>query len=520
MAPQQLSANNKKVDISPTDLPSRNLSTKASYPTAKSDEHSGLGITRIARFVGELKQRGIQVQETDRRTFPPEAIMHDRGAVVPALIVSPRSEWGVVQTLKLLKDFELYDRLPVSVRSGGHGYFNGASCSGIMLNLAGMTGRRITGNTLFVEPGCVLGQLINTLANHSKAVPHGDCFGVGAGGHFLTAGWDLILARRYGLGCQSVIGGRVVLWDGSIVEVDENNHPTLLHAMRGGAVAGAGVVTEVRLHLIDEPCFATWLFTRISKEQLETCVAYEAFANATTLPNDISVSFRFHFEPDQLEPVCSFNIVSLLTVDETIRCLNQHLGNKVTSLVDDPSAWNEKSLLDLRMLPASEFLAANPEMLAEVSSLALQEDPLVYWKQTSSSREMARSFLTSISHWVVPKCETMLLDIYKAFQYAQAKPARERMYALVIQGGGRISELQHKCSMPLGQALARFELHWDDLLKEEQWCRRFTDNISDIIQSKADAAPDRPYRGDAWLDEQTEDARLDTILKEYDRRFV
>jgi len=474
----------------------------------------------VRDLVKNLKQRGIQVQQTDGQVLPLEATMHDRGAVVPTLVVSPRSEWGVAQTLRLLKDFGLYDLLPVSVKSGGHGYFNGASCSGVMLDLSSMTNRRIMNNTLFLGPGCVLGQTIDTLANNRKAVPHGDCFGVGAGGHFLTAGWDILLSRRYGLGCQSVIGGRVVLWDGSVVEVDEENHPKLLEAMRGGAVAGAGVVTEVRLRLIEEPPLATWRFARISKEQLATCVACNAFSNATNLPRDISISFRFHFEPDQLEPVCSFNIISLLTTEETLRYINQHLGNEVTTLVANSSAWNEKSLVDLRMLPASEFLAAHPEMLAELSSAALHENPLVYWNRTSSAREMARSFFTSISHWVVPNCEAMFLDLYAAFQSVQAHPARERMYALVILGGGRISDLQHQCSMPLGQALARFELHWDDPKEEEQWCRRFTDIISSIFQSKTDMGPGRPYRGDVWLEEQARGARLDTILEEYDRRFV
>ena len=474
----------------------------------------------LHKLAEHLSQRGIKVYETDGRSFPPEAAMHDRGAIVPALIVSPHSEWGVVETLKALKELRLYDEFPVSVRSGGHGYFNGASCSGVMINLAGMAKRQIVDDVLYLEPGCVLGQTINTLAAHRKAVPHGDCFGVGAGGHFLTAGWDLILARRYGLGCQSVIGGRVVLWDGTVVEVDEKNHSDLLHAMRGGAVAGAGVVTEIRLRLIDEPPTATWRFTPISIEQLAICVAHSAFANAVNLPRDISVSFRFHFEPHQLEPVCSFNIVSLLTIDETLESLKQHLGDEVTSLVADLTGWTTKSLLDLRMLPASDLLASQPQMLAEVSPVGLHEYPLVYWKRSTSLREMARSFFTSISHWVVPDCEPMLLDLYAAFQSAQTHWARDRMYALVILGGGRISELQHECSMPLGQALARFELHWDDPEREEEWCRSFTDDISNIIQSKADEGPGRPYRGDVWLTEQTRDPRLDAILKGYDRRYV
>lgn len=471
-------------------------------------------------LVAQLKRRGIQVKETDGHSFPPEAVMHDRGAIVPALVVSPQSEWGVVQTLTLLKDLALYEQLPVSVKSGGHGYFNGASCAGVMVNLSGMTKRRIADDTLFLEPGCILGQTIHTLATHRKAVPHGDCFGVGAGGHFLTAGWDLILARRYGLGCQSVVGGRIVLWDGTVVDVSEDKHPELLYAMRGGAVAGVGIVTEVRLRLIDEPPLATWRFTRISKEQLTTCVRHSAFSNAVNLPREISVSFRFHFEPDQLDPVCSFNIVSLMTAEETMVHLNRHLGTEVASLVSDLPSWSEKSLVDLRMLPASEHLAEHPEMLAEISPVALHETPLVFWKETSSAREMARSYFTSISHWMVPECESIFHELYEAFQSVQTHPARERMYVLVILGGGRISELQESCAMPLGQALGRFELHWDDPAKEEQWCRRFTERIESILQRKTDPVPARPYRGDIWRDDQAKDDRLDAILNKYDRRGV
>ena len=87
-----------------------------------------------------------------------------------------------------------------------------------MINLSGLTKRHIGGNVMYLEPGCILGQTIDFLAEDGKAVPHGDCFGVGAGGHFLTAGWDLTLTRRYGLGSQHVVGGRVVLWDGPRLE--------------------------------------------------------------------------------------------------------------------------------------------------------------------------------------------------------------------------------------------------------------------------------------------------------------
>lgn len=483
------------------------------------DSHLGNNKS-LARFLEDIRHSGIKAQEVNGRAPPREALMHDRGAVIPRLVISPRSEREVARTLMLLKRHGLYKSLAVSMKSGGHGYFNGASCDGVMINLACMTSRRIQDNVMFLEPGCALGQVLSTLSEHRKAVPHGDGFGVGAGGHFLTAGWDLILSRRYGLGCQSVIGGRLVLWDGSIVEVNEKSHPQLLYAMRGGAAAEAGVVTEIRLRLIDEPSCVIWRFAPITKEQLEICVARNAFSNAVSLPNDISLSFRFHFEPDQQEPVCSFNVVSLLDAHETVRCLNQYLGNEVTSFLGAPDAWNNKGLLDLRMEPASESLAAEPEMLADISTLALHETPLAYWNQTNASQEMARSFFTSISHWVVPDCETMLLELYEAFQDAREQPLRTRMFAYILLGGGKMLEMQESCAMPLGGALARFELHWDNPETESQWCHRFTDHVSRIIQTKADLGPSRPYRGDIWLAEQAKDNRLDAILHDYDRRHV
>lgn len=476
---------------------------------------------QIEALLYELELRGISAQRINGGDPPPEALLHDPAADVPLLVISPRSEWGVKQTLRVLHELGFHgeNQLPTSVKSGGHGYFNGASCRGIMLNLSEMDKASITDNTLIVQPGCVLGQTINVLAKHRKAVPHGDCFGVGAGGHFLTAGWDLILARRYGLGCQSVIGGRVVLWDGSVVEVNKDEHPDLLHAMRGGAAAGVGVVTEIRLRLIKEPPLATWRFTSITREQLETCVAHGVISRALSLPRDISVSFRFHFDPGQHEPVCSFNIVSLLPAEATIEYLYKYLGNEITSLVSDRSQWNEKTLLSLRMLPASQFLAANPDMLAEVTTTKLHENPLAYWSEAATFREMERSYLTSISHWVKPNCERMLLGMYTAFHSAQDHRGRNRLYALVIVGGGRMTEAQDQCSMPLGSVLARAETHWDHRGGEqESWCHNFTDMLGRIIRSEEDEEPGRPYRGDIWKHEQARDVALDAIAQKYDRR--
>lgn len=477
-----------------------------------------MGLTTL---LADLSAFDIDICEPKGDELPPHAVLHDRAAILPKIIVSPRTEEEVIQVLQTLYRSKTYDEYPVSIRSGGHGYFNGATCSGIMMNMGSMTKRDIVDDVLHVEPGAILGQLVWTLAQHGKAIPHGDCFGVGAGGHFITAGWDIALARRYGLGCQSLIGGRIVLWDGSVLDVNEETHPDLLHAMRGGAAAGVGVITSLRLQLIPEPPFVTRCFRILcEKEKIDTCVKHNAFANSHNLPDEISLAFRFFFEPDQLDPKCSFNIVSLLPVSETLTHLQTHLGPEVTSLVASHTHWVTDSLLSLRTIPASSAVTSKPSLLASVSPEALHEDPLAWWTPTVSAREMARSFFTSISHWVAPSsCDDILLSLCALFHSARTHTHRERMYALVIQGGGQITAKQNRCSMPLGQALARFELHWDEQ-RDEEWCRAFTRKVEDVLEENRDEGVERPYRGDIWKEEQAWDGGLEGVKRKWDRRNV
>jgi len=345
-------------------------------------------------------------------------------------------------------------------------------------------------------------------------VPHGDCFGVGAGGHFLTAGWDIALTRRYGLGCQSVVGGRLVLWNGDVLDVHAESHPKLLYAMRGGAVAEAGVVTELRLRLIAEPPLVVWCFQKLCMRQVRLAVSRKAFKHATKLPKEVTISFHFHFESVESDPVCSFNTVSLLSQEETLQSIGLHLGQEVAALVAAKAKWHEKTLLDFRMVPASAKLALDPQSLAEATAITLHENPQMYWNPQVTLREMARSYFTSISYWVTPDCDSMFLDLYEAFRTVQSTPARQKMYALVVQGGGKMAELQDQCSMPLGQALARFEMHWDQK-EEEKYARTFTSKIADLLKLREDEGPGRPYRGDIWEPWQGRDAVLNAIRQEY-----
>lgn len=73
----------------------------------------------LRRFSELLRRQTIRVLDTREQPLPADALLHDRRASVPTLVVSPRNEQEVSQALKAFKKLHLYDRVPLSVKSGG-----------------------------------------------------------------------------------------------------------------------------------------------------------------------------------------------------------------------------------------------------------------------------------------------------------------------------------------------------------------------------------------------------------------
>lgn len=476
-------------------------------------------MSKLDRLKHALAQNGITYEVTSGQALPDYAQMHDRAAPVPELVISPASDWGVSKVLSLFTELGIYDAVPVSVRSGGHGYHNGASCEGIMINLSQMDAGYITDDRLIVQPGCILGKIISRLHNAGKVLPHGDCFDVHAGGHFTTAGWDFILTRKYGLGCQQIQRATVVLWDGTILSVDADTHADILWALRGGAAAEVGVFTELSLWVQDAPPQAAWCFKLMDFAQLETCVRDRALEKAHCLPREISVSYRIHFEPGHPGPACSFNVFSLLTPHDTLHQIAEVMGPNVAAIFDPAPEWNTGSILDVRMITASDFLTENPEAIAEASSDKLRHAPLTYWEETSWRREMVDSYFTTLSDWTRPACDQMMLDLMQVCEDLKDDELRWRMYALSTIGSGRMREMD--TAMHLGDVLSRFEMHWDEENTDEaKRARAFTDRIYTVLKRYSDPKPARIYRGDIWQAEQGADPALDAVRERYATRKV
>ena len=142
--------------------------------------------------------------------------------------------------------------VPLSVRSGGHSA-TGQSLNdgGLVIDLHDLKGIEIdvTGKTVWAEAGLTAVELSQATAPHDLAIGFGDTGSVGIGGITLGGGVGY-LVRKHGLTIDNLIAAEVVTADGEVLRVDENSHPDLFWAIRGGG-GNFGVATRFQFRLHD-----------------------------------------------------------------------------------------------------------------------------------------------------------------------------------------------------------------------------------------------------------------------------
>jgi hypothetical protein len=166
----------------------------------------------------------------------------------PDVAVGAASTSEVVDAVRFARELAL----PVRVQSTGHGAHERIT-DGVLI-----TTRRL--NSVKVDPatriatvggGARWSRVIAAAAPLGLAPIGGASPSVGVVG-YLTGGGFGPLARSHGASSDRVRGLTVVTGTGEIVEASATSHPDLFWALRGGK-SGLGVVTEVRLELVDLP---------------------------------------------------------------------------------------------------------------------------------------------------------------------------------------------------------------------------------------------------------------------------
>ena len=169
----------------------------------------------------------------------------------PVAIVRAADASDVSRVVKLARD----TGAELAVRSGGHSRAgHGTTEGGIVLDLSAMNAVEVDADsrTAWAQTGVNAGDYTRATAHHGLATGLGDTASVGVSGLTLGGGVGF-LVRKNGMTIDDLLAAEVVTADGELLEVDEENHPDLFWALRGGG-GNFGVATRLRfrLHEVDE----------------------------------------------------------------------------------------------------------------------------------------------------------------------------------------------------------------------------------------------------------------------------
>lgn len=156
-----------------------------------------------------------------------------------------------VSDVAMCVDFARRNRLPLSVKGGGHNIAGLAVCDdGLMLDMSLMRGVWVdpVARTARAQAGCLLGDLDRETQLHGLAAVLGFVSNTGIAGLTLGGGFGY-LTRRFGWSCDNVLSMEVVTAGGCVVRASENENQDLFWGLRGGG-GNFGIVTsfEYKLH--------------------------------------------------------------------------------------------------------------------------------------------------------------------------------------------------------------------------------------------------------------------------------
>jgi FAD/FMN-containing dehydrogenase len=209
------------------------------------------------RSTTEISVEKLRKDFAGRVIGPDDAFYDDARTVVsgefdrrPAAIVQVADADDVARLVRLAGD----SGVELAVRGGGHsGAGHSTTDGGIVLDLRSMKGLDIDveGRTAWAQTGLTAAEYTTAAGAHGLATGFGDTGSVGIGGITLGGGIGY-LVRKYGLTIDDLLAADIVTADGELLRVDEENHPDLFWAIRGGG-GNFGVATRFRYRLHDVP---------------------------------------------------------------------------------------------------------------------------------------------------------------------------------------------------------------------------------------------------------------------------
>lgn len=252
-----------------------------------------------ASIAGDVILPGSTAYDDLPRTF--NARYHD---VVPIAVVRCATPEDVRETLTFVSRHGLAS----ATRAGGHCFAGRSSTRGVVIDVSPMRSVSVSSGVVTVGAGATSGMVYEALREHGLAIPAGTCPSVGVAGVTLGGGLG-ILGRTHGVTSDHLRAAQIVVADGRILDVDDDQHEDLFWALRGAGAGNFGVVTSLVLGTVPAPdvtnVHVSWPFSHAA----DVIQAWQAWA--PDAPDELAASLKLT-EPGGDEPAPVVDVYAAL----------------------------------------------------------------------------------------------------------------------------------------------------------------------------------------------------------------
>ncbi len=345
-------------------------------------------------------------------------VFNRRFDFMPSLILLPSNTEHVAIATQYATD----NNIQITVKSGGHDHEGESVATGrVLIDFANMNKTdtslndyskgNVSVQQISIQPGARFSSIKAALDKKHLGIPHGTCQSVAIAGYTMGGGWGP-WTRKYGMGCERLMGATIVLGDGTVKylgtsafyntekankENTEGAESKLLWAIRGGGGLSYGIVTEFFFEPFELPNIAhSFQISQDTLPVLETIKAtsvIEAWEKVTApgkYPQLIGTNLKVVAKGVHNESEISKDAILKWT-------MNGHFGGNRAELVELVLEWGtyliELQLEDLFSNPDLDFTSNNtPEILNTlkeglISKFEEKETDTVGLLDTSEGRE-------------------------------------------------------------------------------------------------------------------------------------
>ncbi|HET7885035.1 MAG TPA: FAD-binding oxidoreductase [Bradyrhizobium sp.] len=207
----------------------------------KAEAETGLPVASLKAGLDPQRDLVLVAGDASPSRFDYNTSFNKRRQITPQVRVVASSPQAVGHTVR----WAAGNGVGFAIRSGGHSYEGFSQSADLVIDVRGMASIKLAADkkSVAIGSGASLGAVYAALEPSARAIPAGTCFPVGVAGHALGGGFGL-LARPFGLACDSVLAMEVVDASGNVRNVSAQQDPDLFWALRGGGNGSFGVVTK------------------------------------------------------------------------------------------------------------------------------------------------------------------------------------------------------------------------------------------------------------------------------------